>query len=102
MGMHILVTYGRNVARAAGAVFAGPIPTMGQPGIAIINFFISIFQGGEAANLVTAPPEWTEFDPYAFSAALVVGGTILAGINPGDILVGLGSIVQGVGEIIPG
>ncbi len=102
MGIHVLVTFGRNVAGAASAALRGPLPTGGQPGLAAINFFISIFSGDPEAKALTVPVEWTEFDPYAFSAALVVGGTILAGINPGDILVGMGQIIQGIGEIIPG
>ncbi len=102
MGIHILVTFGRNVAGAAAAAFRGPLPTGGQPGLAAINFFISIFSGDAAAKPLTVPVEWTEFDPYAFATALTVGGLVLAGINPGQVLIGFGEIVQGVGEIIPG
>ncbi len=97
MGMHILVTFGQNVAGAAQSAFKGPIPTGGQPGLAAVNFFIQIFQGGgEAAAFLTAPVEWTEFDPYAFSTALIVGGMILAGLNPGEVLLGFGKIIDGI------
>ncbi len=34
------------------------------------------------------------FDPFAFGAALTAGGMVLAGQNPGEILKGIGSIID--------
>lgn len=99
LGMHILVTFGRNVAQAATSAVSGPLPTGFQPALILINFFIGVFSAPEK---IFAPPNWLEFDPYAFATALVVGGMVLAGINPGQVLVGFGQIIEGIGEVIPG
>ncbi len=38
--------------------------------------------------------ELGQFDPFAFGAALTAGGMVLAGLNPGEILKGIGSIID--------
>ncbi len=70
--------------------------------IPVINFFTSIFgvQVGvgeptvETAPAISALEELGQFDPFAFGAALTAGGMVLAGLNPGEILKGIGSIID--------
>ncbi len=43
---------------------------------------------------LSALEELGQFDPFAFGAALTAGGMVLAGQNPGEILKGIGSIID--------
>lgn len=44
-------------------------------------------------------PNLFQQDPMAVGAALTAGGMVLAGLNPGEVLKGIGSIIEG---LIPG
>ncbi len=85
--------------------------------IPVINFFTSIFgvqvgvKGPQPSGVqqkldkkkvhkeeefvdFTILEELGQFDPFAFGAALTAGGMVLAGLNPGEILKGIGSIID--------
>lgn len=95
--------FGRGVGDAAKAAFVeGPLPTGGQPGLAAINYFIGLFSAPPAdedrdrvhEEAIEVLKELGQFDPFAFGAALAAGGMVLAGLNPGEILKGIGSIID--------
>ncbi len=99
--------FGRGVADAAKKAFTeGPLPTGGQPGLAAINYFISVFAPGDEEaekdkgrvheRAIETLKELGRFDPFAFGAALTAGGMVLAGLNPGEILKGIGSIIDAI------
>ncbi len=103
--VRLIGMFGRDVADAAKKAFTeGPLPTGGQPGLAAINYFISIFGAGEQEaeeakkkvheGAIDVLLELGTFDPFAFGAALTAGGMVLAGLNPGEILKGIGSIID--------
>ena len=54
---------------------------------------------GQMQDTPPQPPEWASYDPVAFGAGLMAGGMILAGQNPGEVLAGIGAIIDG---LIPG
>ncbi len=45
---------------------------------------------------VDAFKELGQFDPFAFGAALTAGGMVIAGLNPGEVLKGVGSIIDAI------
>ncbi len=102
--VRLIGLFGRDVGDAAKKAFTeGPIPTGGQPGLAAINYFIGLFSPPSGQDekrvqedLVTVFEELGQFDPFAFGAALTAGGMVLAGLNPGEILKGIGSIIDAI------
>ena len=54
---------------------------------------------GQQKEKAPQPPEWSTYDPAAFAAGLMAGGMVLAGQNPGEVLKGVGTIIDG---LVPG
>ncbi len=103
--VRLINEFGRDVGEAAKKAFTeGPLPTGGQPGLAAINYFISVFAPADQEaekdkervheDVADVLKELGQFDPFAFGAALTAGGMVLAGLNPGEILKGIGSIID--------
>ncbi len=59
------------------------------------EFFVPGLQEAVKVSLLGGPESLIVADPAAASVGLIVGGMILAGQNPGEVL-------KGIGEIIPG
>lgn len=116
--VRILNKFGRNVLDAATEVVGGLLPEgvtedptgallqvgRGPTGL-IGDFFASLFgatvnkkeeQEKTAVHLdvVGTLTDLGGWDPFAFGAALTAGGMVLAGQNPGEILKGIGSIID--------
>lgn len=73
--------------------------TFGDLGLAFLNFFgAGIPQKPSEKKAATEIEEAAlfRFDPIAMSAATMAGGMILAGQNPGEILKGIGSIIDAI------
>lgn len=88
--VHLVLTLGHNLQQA---VLEGLTQVPELP----FNFFVGLF-GGEQLNIFKPNyvPPFRDFDPMAFGAALVAGGMVLAGQNPGEVLVGIGTIIEGL------
>lgn len=78
--------------------FSLALGTFGDIGFSILNFFGANIPKKQAVQVATAPTEVAlfQFDPIAFGAALMSGGMVLAGQNPGEILKGIGSIIDAI------
>ncbi len=99
--VRIVGLFGRDVGEAVKEAFTGgPLPTGGQPGLSAINYFIRLFSAPpkdeDAMEDTTFLEDLGQFDPFAFGAALMAGGMVLAGLNPGEILKGVGKIIDGL------
>ncbi len=102
--VRLIGMFGRGIAEGVKDVQKDIFLTTSVP---VINFFTSIFGvqvrakeqeekarvGGEEINL-SILEDLGQFDPFAFGAALTAGGMVLAGLNPGEILKGIGSIID--------
>lgn len=97
--VRLIDQFGRGIVEGVKGLAADVFTGVSIP---VINFFTSIFGvrvGVGEPTLETAPAiseleELGQFDPFAFGAALTAGGMILAGQNPGEILKGIGSIID--------
>ncbi len=98
VGAYLLV---RSTQKVAGDIVRTTVA--GATGLfeAIFNvttgaiFGIKVKPGGFAPGFTKEQEALFAADPFAISIGLIVGGMILAGQNPGEIL-------KGIGEIIPG
>ena len=90
-GGYILV---RVLQKTAGDILRSILST--EPGGEMDSFFGVIFgKFGFAPGVKPTQEQLLALDPAAVSIGLLTGGMVLAGLNPGDIL-------KGIGEIIPG
>ena len=73
--------------------------TFGDLGFAFLNFFGAGIPKKPSEKKAAAQLEEAAlflFDPIAMSAATMTGGMVLAGQNPGEILKGIGSIIDAI------
>ncbi len=76
--------------------------TFGDLGFTFLNLFGAGIEKkpgiGLGVGSVETPADFMglSFDPIAFSAAMMAGGLVLAGLNPGEVLKGIGSIIDAV------
>ncbi len=76
--------------------------TFGDLGFMFLNLFGAGIEKkpgiGPGMGSIETPAEFMglSFDPIAFSAAMMAGGLVLAGLNPGEVLKGIGSIIDAV------
>ncbi len=105
-GIYVMIRlineFGRGVVDAAKDLQTDIFTGVSIP---VVNVFTSLFgisvtPAGEKAkakvheDITTSLGELGGFDPFAFGAALTAGGMVLAGLNPGEILKGIGSIID--------
>ncbi len=106
-GIYTMVRLIDQFGRDIGEQVAKAAKDAAIAGLPVINFFVSIFgvrlgvkEQEEKARVqgmeldLSVLEELGQFDPFAFGAALTAGGMVLAGLNPGEILKGIGSIID--------
>ncbi len=91
VGAYLLVRTAQKTAGDIVRSVVGGLTTVG-------DFLVGVFSRGvirPSTPSFLPEEELLALDPFAVSVALITGGMILAGQNPGEIL-------KGIGEIIPG
>ncbi len=105
VGVYVMVRlinqFGRNVVKGAEGVALDILTGVSIP---IVNIFTSLFGTSVTVDekvkvkvheeITASLEDLGGFDPFAFGAALTAGGMVLAGLNPGEILKGIGSIID--------
>ncbi len=108
-GTYMMMVWTIKAAKTAGKIVVEGADVVSD---AVLGFFVDVFRkapflpGTEVsadaieAQIMKGPAvigflKEKELDPLAIGPALIAGGMVLAGLNPGEVL-------KGIGEILPG